>query len=150
MILAGGYGLTFTQAGVNKREHEQAISLLSARVAEAQALAERLLLRAGEQITVPLNQGKLGVSLTPDAVVTSTKGVSASAGLPVGSRVLSVDGVPVSTKVETVGHVQRLTAAGAASLVMTVQLSPTPGPTSTGSLKERLKAAAVNMTPHDM
>ena len=82
---------------------------------------------AGTQnVTIPLQQGKLGVSLSDDAVVLSTKGVSAAAGLPVGSRVLSVDGVAVSTKAETIGHVKRLTTVGAASMVLMVELSLTP------------------------
>ena len=115
-----------TRATIIEQEHETQTAVLRANLSEAQLVVQRLRPENVVDVSVPLQQGKLGVSLSDDAVVLSTKGVSAAAGLPVGSRVLSVDGVAVSTKAETIGHVKRLTTVGAASMVLMVELSLTP------------------------
>ena len=66
------------------------------------------------------------MGMSEDAVVLSTKGASAAAGLAIGSRVCRVHGVVVSTKAEVIACVKRLQAAGTVSMILTVEPSSMP------------------------
>ena len=72
------------------------------------------------QISIPLNQGAIGIKMDEHGVVTRSRDASAAAGLPVGGRVVAVNGVPATSKTEISDQVKHLVSEGATSMLLSV------------------------------